>query len=70
MTAVGNSDSLKQAAADIRAAVAEHGNVHPVVLQKLESYVEMLVAAGNNAEADKLKERAQQIRKILSDKGI
>lgn len=69
MTVVGNSDiqqALKAAAAEIKESVAKHGNVHPVVLQKLEAYIQLLQQAGNQAEVDKWNERAAAIRKILA----
>jgi hypothetical protein len=69
MTVVGNSDiqeALKAAAAEIKESVAKHGNVHPVVLQKLEAYIALLEQAGNKPEADKWNERAGAIRKMLA----
>jgi hypothetical protein len=72
MTVVGNSDiqqALKAAAAEIKESVGKHGNVHPVVLQKLEAYIALLQQAGNQAEADKWNERASAIRKLLTQQG-
>jgi hypothetical protein len=70
MTVVGNSDiqqALKAAAADIKESVAKHGNVHPVVLQKLEAYIELLQqAAANEAEVAKWQERAAAMRKLIA----
>lgn len=69
MTVVGNSDiqqALKAAAADIKESVAKHGNVHPVVLQKLEAYIQLLQQAGNQAEVDKWLERAAAMRKLIA----
>lgn len=69
MTVVGNSDiqaALKAAAADIKESVAKHGNVHPIVLQKVEAYIQLLEQAGNQAEVAKWQERAGAMRKLIA----
>lgn len=61
-----SADALKAAELALRQAVEAHGTMHPVVLEKLESYVALARQAGQHAQADKLEEKARILRTQLS----
>jgi hypothetical protein len=62
---VVSAESLKAAEMAVREAVGKHGPSHPDVLTCLETFIGLLHKSGNSAQAQKMEERAKQIRQML-----
>lgn len=60
------AEALKNAELALRAAVAEHGPTHAVVLQRLETFIGLCRQFGKAEQAAKLEEKAVAIRAILA----
>ncbi len=59
------AEELKAAELALREAVATHGTTHPIVLERLDSFIELARKAGNEMLAAKLEDKAKIIRQAL-----